>query len=298
MLLYENKAEDFRIWPSQSFDFLPHLHHNIEILICLEGDFQVTCNYRTETLHRGDMMIAFSNDVHSYSRGNGSGRGIMIITNPQVLPLIAVKLQNRRYDNFLLNSAASQKSHDVSGGSSSRTVSDTAWEHAQDSPVLLAEAALAEYSGDCSREILTGCLYVLLGTALKKLPFTAEKPQLHTDTFSRVMEYLSAHYTEPVSLKKLARRFGVDPSYLSRMFSERLSYGFLKYLHMLRIEHAKNLLRSTDLKIYDILERSGFADQKTFNRVFLELEGMTPSEFRQEHFPPEKIEEAFEKAYN
>ena len=49
---------------------------------------------------------------------------------------------------------------------------------------------------------------------------------------------------------------------------------------MLRVEHAKNLLRSTDLKINDVIFESGFSDQKTFNRVFKELVNMTPKEYR------------------
>jgi two-component system response regulator YesN len=64
------------------------------------------------------------------------------------------------------------------------------------------------------------------------------------------------------------------------MFSERLSYGFLKYLHMLRVEHAKNLLRNSRLKMSEVLVQSGFSDQKTFNRVFREVTGMTPTDYR------------------
>ena len=253
MLFYEKKVEDFYVTPSRSFDFLPHMHHNIEIMVCLSGEFHTSCNYRNCTLRRGDMMIAFSNDIHAY-RDGGEGQGIMIITNPQVLPLISGKLRGRKFENFLLN--------------------------ADEEIASLAEAICQEYAEKRSPEILTGYLYVLLGKALRELPYTEEKHPISTDTFSRVLEYLSDHYIEPVSLKKLARRFGVDPCYLSRMFPERLSYGFLKYLHTLRVEHAKNLLKSTDWKISDILEKSGFSDQKTFNRVFRELEEMTPSEYR------------------
>ncbi|MBO5197587.1 MAG: AraC family transcriptional regulator [Lachnospiraceae bacterium] len=253
MLLYEKKVEDFHIEERTSLDFIPHIHHNIELLVCISGEFSVSCREQSRTLRRGDMMIAFSNDIHSYRKG-GEGIGIMMIVNPQVLPLLSKRLQARRYENFLSGEGRNF--------------------------VPIAEEILREYEGDGAREILVGYLYILLGTALKVLPHTEEKQRISTDCFSEVLEYLSAHYTEPISLKVLAKTFGVDPSCLSRMFSERLSYHYLTYLHMLRVEHAKNLLRSTDLKINDVIFESGFSDQKTFNRVFKELVNMTPKEYR------------------
>ena len=121
---------------------------------------------------------------------------------------------------------------------------------------------------------------MLLGNAIRQLPYEPRRAGISSDLFSDVMEYLSEHYTQRISLKSLSRTFGVDACHLSRMFSERLSYGFLKYLHMLRVEHAKNLLRNSRLKMSEVLVQSGFSDQKTFNRVFRELTGMTPSEYR------------------
>lgn len=253
MLQYEKRTEDFLINRANNWDFIPHAHHNMEILVCTSGEFGVCCRQRQKVLKQGEMMIAFSHDIHSYVK-TGEGTGIMMIINPQVLPLLSGRMLERRYENFL---------KDHNGIYSA-----------------VAEALYQEYMGDRCREVLVGYLYVLLGTALKLLRYTDEKIHISADLFSRVMEYLSEHYTEQVSLKTLSKTFGVDSCHLSRMFTERLSYGFLKYLHMLRVEHAKNLLRNSQLKMTEIFTRSGFADQKTFNRVFKELVNMTPSEYR------------------
>lgn len=260
MLYYENRVEDFYMDRLPNMDFLPHIHHNLELLICTAGELGTCCGGSSRVLRPGDMMIAFSYDIHSYGK-TGGGEGILMIVNPELLPLLGGRLRERRYANYL-----------AEGGGFY---------------IPLAEAAYREYRADRSREILVGYLYVILGTALKELPYEVKNPRLNVSTFSRVLEYLSEHYTGQVSLESLAKRFGVAPCYLSRMFSEKLSYGFLKYLHTLRIEHAKNLLRNTDLKITDILMKSGFSDQKTFNRVFRELTDMTPGEYRRSQRLPE-----------
>ena len=253
MLLYEKHAEDFRISRAHNWDFIPHAHHNLEILVCTSGEFGVSCCGQVRVLKPGEMMIAFSHDIHAYVK-TGEGTGVMMIINPNVLPLLAGKLAERRYENFFCGE--------------------------REFCVSVAEAILKEYDGDRSREILVGYLYVLLGSALRELPWVPRKSEISNDLFSRVMEYLSENYTQRISLKSLSRNFGVDPCHLSRMFSERLSYGFLKYLHMLRVEHAKNLLRNSRLKMSEVLVQSGFSDQKTFNRVFREVTGVTPTEYR------------------
>lgn len=253
MLYYENRVSDFHVTPVSNWGFFPHTHHNMEILVCTSGIFGVSCRGTNCNLNPGDMMIAFSHDVHSY-RKTGEGDGILMIINPQVLPLFRTRFQERRYENFLMGGGRFY--------------------------ISVAEAICQEYLTDRKREILVGYLYVLLGSAFKTLSYTKAGPGVSEDLFSNVMEYLSEHYSEHISLKTVAKIFGVDPCHLSRTFTKHLSYGFLKYLHMLRVEYAKDLLKNSNMKMSEIMENSGFADQKTFNRVFRELVNMTPREYR------------------
>lgn len=255
MLLYEKKEENLYAFNWDGGDFIPHLHHHYEILVCTAGTLIATCCGKTETLWPGDMMIAFSNDIHSYTKTD-HGKGVMLILKPGILPLISEKLDRRRYDNFLL----------------------------EENPryAELAAAIMEEYQQDQDWIVLYGYLNLLLGLVLKRLPHRTETRTVNSDLFSEVLYYVAEHYTECISLKSLSSQFGVDPCYLSRMFSTHFPDGFLRYLHELRVEHAKYLLQHTNMRISDILYQSGFMDQKTFNRVFLQLTGKTPSQFRNE----------------
>jgi transcriptional regulator GlxA family with amidase domain len=55
--------------------------------------------------------------------------------------------------------------------------------------------------------------------------------------------------------------------------------GFVRYLSIIRISQAADLLTTTDLKITDIAYQCGFSSIRTFNRVFLEVTGYTPTEY-------------------
>ena len=253
MLIFENRVNDFWMNYHCNFDFLPHLHHNLEILVCTEGVFGVSCNGKSAELRPGDLMIAFSNQVHSY-HDIGAAKGIMIIVNPRQFSLISTKLENRDYENFLTNQG--------------------------DFYIRLAQAAYTEYSGKASTAIMTGYLYVLLGNVLRTLPYRPQNTPVTINSFSQALEYISDNFTGKLSLRAVAQNVGIDPCHLSRMFKQRTGYGYLQYLHLLRITYAKDLLRNSNKKITEIAMESGFCDQKTFNRVFKELTGVTPKTYR------------------
>ena len=53
-MLYETKQIAFHVTKKKSFEFVPHAHHVMELLICTQGPFELSCNFRTETLHTCD----------------------------------------------------------------------------------------------------------------------------------------------------------------------------------------------------------------------------------------------------
>ncbi|WP_017470774.1 response regulator transcription factor [Amphibacillus jilinensis] len=115
---------------------------------------------------------------------------------------------------------------------------------------------------------------------------------LHTDdTYSRSVKqavaYIESSFSEEITLKKVAAHVHLNPSYLSTLFKEELNVSFTDYLTRIRIQHAKQLLLTTDLNVTEIAEKVGYHTPKYFNKVFKELEKKTPSAFRKD------IENAF-----
>ena len=95
-----------------------------------------------------------------------------------------------------------------------------------------------------------------------------------------VKAYIAEHYAEDISLKTLAGLVYLSPVYLSRLFSRETGETISAYVQNVRIERAKSLLRTTNLKIYEVAEPVGFTDPVYFSRIFKKATGIKPKDFR------------------
>ena len=99
----------------------------------------------------------------------------------------------------------------------------------------------------------------------------------------RAEEYIRANFaSQNLSLSDVCDFLSVSQSYFSALFKAKYHKTFLEYLTDLRIEKAKSLLATTDFKLYEIAERSGYADPHYFSVIFKKHTGMTPKDYRNE----------------
>lgn len=95
-----------------------------------------------------------------------------------------------------------------------------------------------------------------------------------------VVNFLGLHFDQDLSLGSVAERHGMSASYLSRLFKQATGRGFCDYLTDLRIARACELLSGSDLSITDICFDIGFKNISNFNRRFVALKQVTPTEYR------------------
>lgn len=100
-----------------------------------------------------------------------------------------------------------------------------------------------------------------------------------------VLEYVETFYNQKITLATAAEYFHFNASYLSKLFCTEMGEPFTKYLMKVRIEKAKELLKNPVLKVYEVAEQVGYNDIKYFAKVFKEIEGLTPGEFRERCLP-------------
>lgn len=93
-------------------------------------------------------------------------------------------------------------------------------------------------------------------------------------------EWIRTHYDQPLSVEKLAARFGYHPTYLSALFKKHTGYPVLSYINRTRIKASKNLLGASLVPVRQVADSCGFADDKHFMKLFKRYEGMTPSQYR------------------
>ncbi len=88
-------------------------------------------------------------------------------------------------------------------------------------------------------------------------------------------------YLEPrLSLRDLAQLLGSNESYISRTINQGLGLSFNQYINQWRVNHAKTQLEQPHQSLLNLALESGFNSKATFNRVFKEQVGLTPSQFR------------------
>ncbi len=93
--------------------------------------------------------------------------------------------------------------------------------------------------------------------------------------------YIDMHIKEKIRAKDLAGLAGYTEYYLTHKFKEETGLSVNDYIKHARINRAKVLLRSTDISIQDLSEQLCFSSRNYFSRIFFELTGTTPSEFRE-----------------
>lgn len=102
----------------------------------------------------------------------------------------------------------------------------------------------------------------------------------HRTTLDKIGHYLTEHFRDTLTLERLAREIGMNPSALCRHFRQRTGKTLFAVLNEIRISHACRLLRDTQQAISAIAWESGFANLSHFNRQFKSLTGQTPGEYR------------------
>ncbi|WP_248924241.1 helix-turn-helix domain-containing protein [Paenibacillus hamazuiensis] len=97
-----------------------------------------------------------------------------------------------------------------------------------------------------------------------------------------VLLYIQENYRTNLSLESCADQFGLSPYTLSRAIKQVTGINFIDYLTNLRLGQAKELLRTTTMKINEIADQVGY-QQTYFNRIFKKAEGVSPSQYRERY---------------
>lgn len=103
--------------------------------------------------------------------------------------------------------------------------------------------------------------------------------------YSKLVEeakaFMREHFRDSdLSIAKVCSHLHISAGYFSSIFKKEMKTTFVGYLMQLRMEEAKELLRATDLKAFEIAEKTGFSDSNYFSYCFRKAFNMTPKEYR------------------
>ncbi|MDN4523988.1 response regulator transcription factor [Fictibacillus fluitans] len=113
--------------------------------------------------------------------------------------------------------------------------------------------------------------------------FTMILNEMKTDTrevqMEKLLEFIHENYHKPLKLEMLADLFNYSSAYLGKIFKNATGESFNTYLDQVRIEKAKQLLR-TDMKVYAVAESVGYTNVNYFFSKFKKYIGVSPTTFK------------------
>jgi AraC-like DNA-binding protein len=101
---------------------------------------------------------------------------------------------------------------------------------------------------------------------------------------NKMISYIAAHYSDRITLKKMAAMLGLNCHYLGALFKSETGYTFNQYLTRTSIKHAENMMKNGEFTVQEAAEIVGFSDSFYFYKKFKSTLGFPPS-----HCIPKKI---------
>lgn len=233
----------------------PHLHEQAELVCCLEGHLQATVADVTVDMTPGQYALIFPGQIHGY-RSTEHSVLLVLIFSPEIagphrglLRKCCLANPFRKVDEF-----------------------------PEDARIALQRLCLPQVL--YTLNLCSAWLTVLLVSLLPTLPLVENRENDSMALTRRLLEYIWENFQKPLTLDHLAGELHVNKYYLSHIFSCKLQINFRDYLNRIRLNHAKQMIRTTGLSITEVWVESGFESQSSFNRIFRKQEGMTPREYR------------------
>jgi AraC-like DNA-binding protein/ligand-binding sensor protein len=144
----------------------------------------------------------------------------------------------------------------------------------------------AYYHSRCLTPQQYAAMLKLLETFAKHLSLVAnqivvQEEEAESPLVRRARAYILANQADPIDLAKVARAMHVSTFYFCKLFKKATGLTFTEYLSRVRVEKAKHLLLNPHLRISEIAYDVGFQSLTHFNRVFRQVVGQSPSEYRE-----------------
>lgn len=243
-----------------------HWHRSVEIDFTVHGNADYFTSGRKTHLSDGEFIIINSGEVHGVENiGPGDERRSLTLLIPYKTLVNLVPNINHFY--FVSKINQPEEMNQVSTELSS----------------------IYSLWNDKSTQFNTievlGHFYLLMSLLLKDFMLPKNKNLTFNDIkkqgkVKRVINYLSQNYQESLTLEQVADHFGLSHAYLDRLFKKEVQTGLMRYLQLIRLQHAYESIANTDLPISVIADQSGFANVRSLQKLFKQVYDLTPTEYR------------------
>lgn len=148
---------------------------------------------------------------------------------------------------------------------------------------LFSELVRESYGKDFGSEVYSLGLFMQIMVAINRMSLRSasiiDKSEESSELVTKVLSYINEHYSEDISLEKIAQKFFVSKYYLSHEFAKTVGTGVYRYIMLKRLLIAKQLLMG-GMPAGEVYTYCGFKDYTNFYRAFKAEYGISPKECR------------------
>ena len=239
-----------------------HLHKGYEFVHVLEGELRAVISGTTYTIQAGQSLLLPPYAIHSYEKDKDSLTLVTVFSETYV-PLFAATMNGKKAASPLFTLP--------------KTVQDFALS------VFMPNPIQTEYTASLPQPDilqLKAALYAICAEFIKQTEFI-DGDLAETSVLLRCLLYIEENFHTDISLKSMANTLGYNAEYLSRIFNKGLGVHFKTMLNQYRCERAQQMIVDTKNSLANIAMDCGFQSIRTFNRVFKETMGHSPSSLRE-----------------
>jgi YesN/AraC family two-component response regulator len=258
----------------ESFTTAQHTHDFIEISFVGEG-----CGYhyiedQVIPIKQGDLFVIPIGTSHVYRPSSPKQDKTLVIYNcifrSELLKDWKHLLQKDSY------------TYNVIYNTNERTEK---WLHFQDKHDTFSDMLQSMYREYLKRgtgfETLLIALVIQMLVILQRFELKNETEPATFSKLDEVVHFIKTNYTQNITVQHVADYFYLSASHFQRLFKKTTGLTFTHYLQNVRIQKCCELLKSTDIPIYQIANQVGYLDMKFFHALFRKKTGITPRQYRQ-----------------
>lgn len=254
------------------YNFIRHLHTNIEIYRILSGECYM--DIQSETLHftEGDFVMILPDVVHSFYLNDTSDCEFQHLHfNPELFSTII--LDNDGIFPITLLHAVLFSSHFYYRLRSDATID----EQLQKLIDLYTASESLFTAANVNVALMNLMLYILDHT---EPVHEYKEPQLQNSYVAYALNYIHEHYTTKILQEDIAMQLQISVRYLSKIFKSYMGVTLSNYINIYRINCSIELMQNTNLTLTEIALQVGFKDSQHYSKVFMNVINETPSQYR------------------
>lgn len=262
-----NYNSDLMVWYSdyENISFVAHWQKEIEFAYVRSGSASFHVADHSFTAHAGDLVICESGQIHYSDSYNTKNHLDFLIFDTN---LISSGFHNPHFQSPLVT-AEELSSYGLT------------------EPLLRLLALVPEeldkkqpYYKDIISSAIRQFWFLLKRNLPRAVKVKDDNRRARLlEEFQELLDYIDTHYTEDLTLEDAAEMMHFSPSHFSKTFKKMMGMNYVTYVNMVRIEQAVRMLSDGQHRMIDIALECGFSNIRTFNRVFKEITGYTPTDF-------------------